>query len=229
MVDNFMEHGAKTVIIVDKSEELGVKAIDSMTTKHGGNKAVFLKCDVTSDLDETFEGIIQKYKFIDIIVNNAGILDEKSIKSTININLLSLMEWSIKFYDYMRKDRGGYGGTIINVSSIYGLEITPFVTTYHASKFGVIGFTKSLGHIYNFKKTGVRVVALCPGFTYTAITATFSLRDDNMLADFMKEAKSHEWQEVDAVGKGVIDIFEKAESGTVWRIVGNRSAVMEKE
>ncbi|XP_072931673.1 15-hydroxyprostaglandin dehydrogenase [NAD(+)]-like [Epargyreus clarus] len=229
MVDNFLERDVKLAIIIDVNEELGLKAIESMSTKYGSDKVVFLKCDVSTNLDETFNIVISKYKFVDILVNNAGISNEKTLKSVIDINLISLMEWSVKFYDYMRQDRGGHGGTIINVASVYGLEITPFAPIYHASKSGVIGFTKSLGHGYNFKKSGVRVVALCPGFTYTQMTANTVLRDDDMLEDFMKLAKSSEWQQVDAVGKGVIEIVEKAESGTIWIVQGSRSAVMVKK
>ncbi|XP_072931676.1 alcohol dehydrogenase 1-like [Epargyreus clarus] len=141
------------------------------------------------------------------------------------------MEWSLKFYDYMRKDRGGDGGTIVNLASIYGWRITPFAPFYNASKFGVIGFTKSLGHEYNFKKTGVRVVALCPGYTYTKLTAHVLLRDDDtsVLEDFVKEGEANEWQQVDSVGKGVIEVVEKADTGTVWVVEGGRSAIMVKE
>ncbi|XP_072931672.1 15-hydroxyprostaglandin dehydrogenase [NAD(+)]-like [Epargyreus clarus] len=148
MVDNFLENGAKLAIIVDINEELGERAVESMTTKHGCDKTVFLKCDVTTDLDETFEIVKRKYKYIDILVNNAGIANEKLLKCTININLLSVMEWSMKFYDDMRKDRGGRGGTIINVASAYGFRKTPYLSSYHASKSGVIGFSKSIGHEY---------------------------------------------------------------------------------
>ncbi|XP_072931677.1 15-hydroxyprostaglandin dehydrogenase [NAD(+)]-like [Epargyreus clarus] len=226
MVDNFLTHGAKIVIIADKNEDFGAEAVESMTSKHGSEKAVFLKCDVTTDLDETFETLISTYRSIDILVNNAGIANEKSIKSIITINLMALMEWSVKFWDYMRQDRGGRGGTIINMASVYGLRTGPFAPFYHATKFGVIGFSKSLGHEYNFGKTGVRVLTLCPGYTFTKLTANIVLRDSETAQDYVREIKSNEWQEPDAVGKGVIEVVKKAESGTVWIIEGGWPPVM---
>lgn len=226
MVTKFIEKGAKAVIIVDVNEQRGVNAITEISEKYGNDKAVFIKCDITTELEATWDRIIKDHKTVDVLVNNAGVLNEKSLAQTMEVNTIALMEWTVKFYDYMRKDRGGTGGTIINVSSIYGFRIMAYNPYYHASKFAVIGFSKSIGHDYNYKKTGVRVVVLCPGLTHTKMSGNPNARDDESMPDLFKETQATEWQEVDAIGKGVLEIFEKADSGTVWLVEGSRSAVM---
>ncbi|XP_072931517.1 15-hydroxyprostaglandin dehydrogenase [NAD(+)]-like [Epargyreus clarus] len=226
MVCKFLDKGVKVAIIIDVNEQKGVAAVAKLTEKYGNNKAVFIRCDVTSDLEVTFEKIINEYKAVDVLINNAGILNEKALRKTIEVNTLALMEWTIKFYDYMRKDRGGNGGTIINVSSIFGFRIIAHNPFYQASKFAVLGFSKSIGHEYNYKKTGVRVVVLCPGLTYTNLSEKPKARDDDSNEDLFQEVEAMEWQEVVAIGDGAIEIFKNADSGTVWLVEGYRQAVM---
>lgn len=226
MVDSFLEKGAKTLIVVDLIEQQGDDAVKKICSKYGDGKAVFYKCDVTVDLEDTFKKIMSVYEYVDVVVNNAGVLNEKSIKKTMDVNAIAVMEWTVKFYDYMRTDRGGRGGTIINASSIYGFRIIPFIPYYHGSKYAVIGFSKSMGHEYNYKKTGVRVVVLCPGLTHSNMAANPHARDDESLPDLITEMKNTDWQDADAIGKGTVDIFEKAESGTVWLVEGSRPAVV---
>lgn len=226
MANTFLENGVKVAIIIDVNEEKGNAAVATLTEKYGKNRAVFIKCDITLNLDETFEKIVSEYKTVDVLINNAGILNEKSVRKTIEVNTMALMEWTVKFHTYMRKDKGGNGGTIINVSSIFGFRLNPFGPSYQASKFAVIGFSKSIGHDYNYKRTGVRVVVLCPGLTHTNMTDKPKARDEESDEDHLKEIKAMEWQNVESIGKGIIEIFEKADSGTVWLVEGSRPAVM---
>lgn len=120
----------------------------------------------------------------------------------------------------MRTDKNGKGGTIINLASIYGFRVDQYIPIYQASKFAVMGFTKSLGHAYNHKRSGVRVVAICPGYTETNLIAEPTTWDDACLADYQAFMKKQLWQKVDSVGKAAVEVFEKANSGTAWVIEG---------
>ena len=124
----------------------------------------------------------------------------------------------------MREDNGGNGGTVMLLSSIYGFRPMPYAPDYAASKFAMIGFTKSLGHSINFEKTKVRVVALCPGFTETAMS--IALRDPVLQKalpeDLVKFTNSLPWQRVEDVGNAALEVYGEAESGTVWLIEGGR-------
>lgn len=222
----YLGKGAKHVILLDLDEKQGTEAVKTLTTKYGANKACFYKCDVTADLESVSKKIFDTYKTVDVLVNNAGVLDDTSAKKTIGINVTALIEFSMKFWEHMRKDKGGNGGTIINLASIYGFRIDQYLPTYQASKFAVMGFTKSLGHKYNFDRTGVRVVAICPGFTETKLTSNPKTWPDNQLQmDLFVFLKGQAWQQVGVVGVAAVEVFECADSGTAWLIEGGKPIV----
>lgn len=69
----------------------------------------------------------------------------------------------------MGKDKGGKGGVIINIASILGLQESPAAPVYTGTKHFVVGFSRSLGDSYHFNRTGVKIVTMCPGVTYTGL------------------------------------------------------------
>ncbi|KAJ8728446.1 hypothetical protein PYW08_016831 [Mythimna loreyi] len=212
--DQFLQKGAKTLIILDILEDVGVNAVKTLNKKHGEGKAVFIKCDVIKDLEKVSEEIFQKYQ-VDVLVNNAGILNEASFRQTIEVNCIAVVEWGMKFWEYMRTDKGGRGGTIYNIASIYGYQYSPWAVYYKTSKYAVVGYTRSLGHPYNYDKSGVRVIAICPGFTDTAILTGNSW--DWQKEDFEKVMQNDViMQTPETIGKAAVDIFTFAETGTVW-------------
>nr|QLI61983.1 alcohol dehydrogenase 5 [Streltzoviella insularis]QLI62143.1 alcohol dehydrogenase 2 [Streltzoviella insularis] len=225
IADKFLQNFAKVAVLLDINEVQGAEAVKTLTSKHGSGKAVFYKADVTSDLDKIYNTVVGTYKNVDVLVNNAGILDDTKDKLTIDINVTALILWSMKYWEHMRKDKGGNGGTIINLASIYGFRVDQYLPIYQASKFAVFGFTKSLGHVYNYNRTGVKVVAICPGFTETKLTASPKTWPDQQLqADFTKFVAQQAWQKVDAVGNAAVEIYGKP-SGTAWLIEGAKPIV----
>ncbi|XP_049699842.2 alcohol dehydrogenase 2 [Helicoverpa armigera] len=218
MADQFLQNGAKTVILLDITEAAGVTAAQTLNEKYGKDKAVFIKCDITKDLEKVSSDIFQKYE-VDVLINNAGILDETDLRKTIEINCIALMEWSMKFFEHWRVDQGGRGGTIFNVSSIYGFEYNPWLVYYKTSKQAVLGFTRSLGHPFNYNTTGVRVIAVCPGFTKTTILGGKSW--DIHEAGFNKVMEDVVMQVPEVVGKAAVEIYGVADSGTVWVAANN--------
>lgn len=224
IADKYLQKGARITILLDINEKLGADAVKKLTTKHGNNKAAFLKCDVTTDLGAVSKKIFDTYK-VDVLVNNAGILNDSLIKKTIDINVTGVIEFGLTFWEHMRKDKGGNGGTIINLASIYGYRVDQFLPIYQASKFAVMGFTKSLGHVANCERTGVRVVAICPGFTETKLThqpIAWDMGQDN---EFGKFLKAQAWQKVDSVGNAAVEVFQRANSGTAWLTEGAKPIV----
>ncbi|CAK1596637.1 unnamed protein product [Parnassius mnemosyne] len=220
IADKFLNKRAKVVILLDIDEEKGAEAVKTLVTKYGDNKAVFYKCDVTKDLEAVYEKLINNFKVINVLVNNAGILNDLTVKKTMEINVVALLEWSFKFWEHMRTDKSGKGGTIINLSSIYGFRFDQYLPVYQASKSAVMAFTKSLGHRYNFTRFGVRVVAICPGFTKTSIVIDMKTWIPEVQEEFLTFTKQQLWQEAEAVGEAAVNVFETAESGTAWLIEG---------
>ncbi|XP_013146782.1 PREDICTED: 15-hydroxyprostaglandin dehydrogenase [NAD(+)]-like [Papilio polytes] len=225
IAESFLQNNPRVVIILDINEELGAAAINNLAAKYGENKVVFFKCDVITDLESISNRIVEEYKTVDVLVNNAGMLNDSAFKETIEINVTALIDWSFKFWEHMRKDKSGKGGTIMNIASIYGYMIDPYVPVYHASKFAVMGFTKSLGHVNNFTKFGVRVVAICPGFTETVLLKDMKTWTPKVKEEFNAYAKSQPWQKPEAVGKAAVEVFENAKSGTAWRIFDSQPVI----
>ncbi|KPJ12396.1 Alcohol dehydrogenase 1 [Papilio machaon] len=222
IADSFLQKNPKVVIILNTNKEQGSEAIKKLAAKYGQNKAVYYKCDVTTDLELIFDKIIKEFNTVDVLVNNAGILNDVYLRKTIDTNVIALMEWSLKFLEHMRKDKSGKGGTIINISSIYGYRTDPYIPVYHASKFAVMGFTKSLGHEHNFTKFGVRVVAICPGFTETKLVQNMITWTPDIMKEFNSFVKTKPWQKTDVVGEAAVEVFENADSGTAWLIEGGQ-------
>nr|XP_049699840.1 15-hydroxyprostaglandin dehydrogenase [NAD(+)]-like isoform X2 [Helicoverpa armigera] len=218
MADQFLQNGAKAVILLDINEAAGVTAAQTLNEKYGKDKAVFIKCDITKDLERVSSDIFQKYE-VDVLINNAGILDESDLRKTMEINCIALMEWSMKFFEHWRVDQGGRGGTIFNVSSICVLEYNSWLPYYKTSKHAVLGFTRSLGHPFNYNITGVRVIAVCPGFTKTSILdgKIWDIQE----AGFKKLMAEAVMQVPEVVGKAAVEIYGVADSGTVWVAANN--------
>lgn len=217
IADKYLEEGAKTVIILDVNEREGMKSTGGLNAKYGDGKAAFIKCDVTKDLEEVSQKVFNEYKQVDVLVNNAGITSEKSIRKIMEINVIALVEWSMKFFEHMRKDRDGAGGTIINMGSGYSYHVDPYLAFYKATKHAVMGFTRTFGHQDNYQRFGVRAIILCPGLTNTTLGTSIDVWDEHR--DIFPEfVKSQAVQEPEVVGEAAVKIFEDGESGSAWKV-----------
>ena len=160
------------VVINYKEDENQVKEVVDEIKKFGVD-CTALKADV-SDFDEVkamFEDVKKDYNGLDILINNAGILLDKTLKnmpleiwkSVINVNLNGIFNVTKNALPLMKEN-----GRIISISSIIGLDGNFGQTNYAASKAGVIGFTKSLAKELAKKK--ITVNAIAPGFIKTYMT-----------------------------------------------------------
>jgi len=167
----FAKEGAK-VLVADFNEEKGKATVE--TIKANGGEADFFKIDV-SNYNQA-KAMVEKcdavFGNLDILINNAGItrdgfmikMSEEDWDAVINVNLKGVFNCSKHAAIYMmEKD----GGVIINASSVVGLYGNIGQVNYAATKFGVIGMTKTLSK--ELGSRGVRVNAVAPGYTNTAM------------------------------------------------------------
>jgi 3-oxoacyl-[acyl-carrier protein] reductase len=123
---------------------------------------------------ETIDQVIADFEKVDVLVNNAGItrdtllmrMDEEMWDLVIKVNLKSVFNFTKAAQKYMLKARTG---SIINMSSVVGVNGNAGQSNYSASKAGILGFTKSVA-----KELGARNVrcnAIAPGFIVTDMTA----------------------------------------------------------
>ena len=170
----FAREGA-TVIVCDLNADAVAAAVEEC--RAAGGEAEGFQLDVTSrdSLDEMVAAVKLKYGRIDTLVNNAGItrdarlqkMTAQQFEDVIDVNLRAVFNASQAVVDIMIE---GGGGAILNASSVVGIYGNYGQTNYAATKFGVIGFTKTWSRELGPK--GIRVNAVAPGFVETAILST---------------------------------------------------------
>ncbi len=126
------------------------------------------------DTERVVNQVAEDFGRIDVLVNNAGItkdtllmrMTEEQWDSVINVNLKSVFNFTKAVQKFMLKQRSG---SIINMSSVVGVNGNAGQSNYSASKSGIIGFTKSVAR--ELGSRGVRSNAIAPGFIITEMTA----------------------------------------------------------
>lgn len=169
----FAEEGA-TVIFTDLKETDSSKELLQILQSHNPDSS-FYTANAASweETEQLAKTIIERYGRVDAIVNNAGITrDNLLLRMTpedwdlvIQINLRSVFNYCKAFIPYMMKKRNG---SIINTSSVVGVNGNGGQCNYAAAKAGIIGFTKSFAQ--EFGSRNIRCNAIAPGFIRTAMT-----------------------------------------------------------
>lgn len=166
----FCREGA-TVALWDVLD--GTETVNEIT--QNGGKIFFQKVDVTdqSSVDSAIEEIIKQHGKIEILINNAGIIRDRSFlkmteeewDSVINVNLKSLYVVTRSVIPHMKEN--GYG-RIVSASSINGTAGAFGQTNYCATKAGISGFTRAL--CKEVGRFGITANAVAPGFIQSAMT-----------------------------------------------------------
>lgn len=125
----------------------------------------------------TVDEVIAEFGRIDILVNNAGItrdtllmrMEEEMWDLVIKVNLKSVFNFTKATQRYMLKERAG---SIINMSSVVGVNGNAGQSNYSASKAGILGFTMSVAK--ELGSRNVRCNAIAPGFIITDMTGKLS-------------------------------------------------------
>ena len=136
------------VVIADLLAEDG-RSLETQITEAGG-RALFVRLDVTDeeDWDRAIKATLNSFGKLDVIVNNAGVSHRNGVEETtldawdwvMAVNVKGVFLGTKAAIPEMRK---AGGGSIINISSIYGMVGSATSSAYHASKGAVRIFTKS--------------------------------------------------------------------------------------
>ena len=162
------------VVLADVLEAEG-KATEAEIAEAGG-RATFMRLDVTDEENwqQVIDATVATYGKLDVVVNNAGISGRTTVEETAAETWDRVMAVNGKGVFLGTKlaipelRRAG-GGSIINISSIYGIVGSETSAAYHASKGAVRIFTKSAA--IQYAGEGIRVNSVHPGFVDSPMTA----------------------------------------------------------
>jgi 3-oxoacyl-[acyl-carrier protein] reductase len=170
------------VILVSRTQS----DLDEVATEVNklGVQSVALAADV-SDIDSVNEAVaeaLDKFKTIDILINNAGIaafgkileMEPQAWERIIQVNLMGTYYTTRAVLPNMIARQTG---DIINISSTAGLKGNASTSAYSASKFAVLGLTESL--MQEVRKHNIRVTALTPSTVATEMAKDLKLTDGN--------------------------------------------------
>lgn len=170
--ERFLRSGAWKVALFDMQAELLAKTAAELGAKYGAENVMHAVCDVTSgeSANKAVAEVIAKFGAVDCLVNNAGItrdamswkMEEKDFDAVISVNLKGAFVCGKAVIPHMRERKSG---CIINTSSVVGIYGNIGQTNYAASKWGIIGITKTWAK--ELGRSGVRVNAVAPGYTMT--------------------------------------------------------------
>lgn len=188
------EEGAK-VAITDVDSEAGEALArslgDSLEDTEGSVGFWHLDVSDEEEVRRVFDEVVERFGSLDILVNNAGISGPDQPTHTIAtedwskvlaVNVNGVFFATKHAIPHMK--RAG-GGSIINLSSIYGIVGAPDIPPYHASKGAVREMTKVDALLY--AEDGIRVNSVHPGFIWTPLVEDLAERSGKGVTAFRRE------------------------------------------
>lgn len=170
------QEGAK-VAVTDVLADEGRRVAEEITASGGDAHYWHLDTSDEQSVSDAVAEVVRTYGRLDVLVNNAGIsgvnkpTDQISLDEwyrVISINLTGVFLCTKHAVPYLRQS---HGGSIINLSSIYGLVGAPDAPPYHAAKGGVRLMSKTDALLY--AKDNIRVNSVHPGFIWTPMVEHF--------------------------------------------------------
>ncbi|SCN22343.1 3-oxoacyl-[acyl-carrier-protein] reductase FabG [Clostridium sp. N3C] len=180
------KYGASVVISYSKDEE-GAKDTLNFINNNGGY-CLAKRFDVSSftECSKAVQSVIDTFGKVDILVNNAGIsniglfidADEALWNRLIDVNIKGVFNMSKCVLSSMLKN---HSGSILNISSIWGVNGASCESIYSATKGAINSFTKALAK--EMGPSGIRVNAIAPGVINTGMNSWMSPEEEEELTN----------------------------------------------
>ncbi|MDV3126579.1 3-oxoacyl-ACP reductase FabG [Mycobacterium sp. 21AC1] len=223
IAQRFIAEGARVVL-----GDVNLEATEAAAAELGGaDVAAAVRCDVTSaaEVEALVQAAVQRFGGLDIMVNNAGItrdatirkMTEEQFDQVISVHLKGTWNGIKSAAAIMRENKRG---AIVNMSSISGKVGMLGQTNYSAAKAGIVGMTKAaskeLAHL------GVRINAIQPGLIRSAMTEAMPQRIwDSKVAE-VPMGRAGEPDEVAKVALFLASDLSSYMTGTVLEVTGGR-------
>lgn len=187
------EEGAR-VAVTDLDDAAGEELAAAI--RADGGTAVYHRLDVTDEqaVAQVFSSVREQWGSLDVLVNNAGIAGVNASpeettaedwRKVLDVNVMGVFHCTKHAVGAMRE---AGGGSIVNLSSIYGIIGAPDIPPYHASKGAVREMTKTDAMF--FAGNGIRVNSVHPGFIWTPLVEELAENAPQSVEEFRRELDS---------------------------------------
>ncbi len=191
--EQLAREGARVAVTDIRADE-GQQVAEQI--RNDGGSAQYWDLDVSSEeaVKNVFEEVNDRFDGLHVLVNNAGIaganrptheLDLEEWDKVLSVNVKGVFLCTKHAIPYMR--RAG-AGSIINLSSIYGIIGAPDIPPYHASKGAVRLMTKTDALLY--ANDNIRVNSVHPGYIWTPLVEDLAERSDQSVESFREQLDS---------------------------------------
>lgn len=169
----FAQQGANVAFTYSASVEAAKQLEDELATFGVKAKGYQSNAADFNEAQKLVDDVVAEFGTVDILINNAGItkdnllmrISEEDFDKVIEVNLKSVFNMTKAVQRPMLKQRKG---SIINMSSVVGVQGNAGQSNYAASKAGMLGFTKSIA--LELGSRNIRCNAIAPGFIQTEMT-----------------------------------------------------------
>lgn len=215
----FAEKGYTVIANYNKSHDKAVALRDEMVSR--GLDVHIFQADVSdsSQVEKMFCHIKRFYKKLDVVVNNAGVALYRQIQDTTDSQFERVMGVNCKGAFLVSREATKLflermQGSIVNISSVWGLRGASCESVYSMSKFAIVGLTLSLHEELN--DCGINVNCVCPPIVETEMTANLSIEDKE---EFSKKFGVPILDAV-SIAQKILEVAESDESGNIVNFGG---------
>ncbi len=215
----FAEKGYTVIANYNKSHDKAVALRDEIVSR--GLDVHIFQADVSdsSQVEKMFCHIKRFYKKLDVVVNNAGVALYRQIQDTTDSQFERVMGVNCKGAFLVSREATKLflermQGSIVNISSVWGLRGASCESVYSMSKFAIVGLTLSLHEELN--DCGINVNCVCPPIVETEMTANLSIEDKE---EFSKKFGVPILDAV-SVAQKILEVAESDESGNIVNFGG---------
>lgn len=217
----FAKEGASVALVdINEPKQEAEKLIAA------GYDAIAIRCDVSieKDVEAMVEKTVEAFGKLDYAYNNAGIqsplndtadITEEEYDKVMDVNLRGV--WLCMKHELRQLRKQGTEGAIVNCSSLGGLVGIGGRSAYHATKHGVLGFTKSSALEYAAK--GIRINAVCPGIIETPMVETMLTTQSDAMHELMKAVPIGRLAKAEEVASVVLWLCSPAASYVIGQAI----------
>ena len=197
------------VIIAEINLEMANKISKEIDSSGGKSTVAEINVSDPVSFERLINEVVDKEGRIDVLVNNAGIGNEKMVKTAEH----SLEDWDRVIavnqsgvfygmkYAIQKMLVQGYGN-IVNVASLAGLKASGKNLAYSASKFAVVGMTKSAA--LEYARNNIRINCVCPGYTHSALLDGVFEANEKMREQFLNYIPMRRYGEPEEIAEAIL-------------------------